>query len=572
MESVPNWFRWLVVVIATLIMCACRAPLQQSAKTPTASVVPRDSSDPPRARLAPVVKSLARQSVIQDTDAHRDVGPAASPERAFAADEPIDHRAPIVRNHPVPRSTVPSIQEVDGATSVSAPVYLHVKDQPHTVAPAQAIVASPASEESPFLDDATSPSDVIPPAPMIDPTFEPPATMIAPSPPNSILMDSTSEYVPEVVVGPGIPVDLVYPMIDYSESVPMAPTICETPHLLAAPFDYLPQAEIPCVVAPEKWAIPPGETMEVSYAEMSKRYPDEYVCDGGDAMGEVNVLSDWTLNNLDPEDTVGHYDTLDDQVVVAPSNRVCIYAPRFAAVRKVTSPFQNDKYAQARIEQREDLAVIEQQDRSSVSYQQTVAARQDLRVQPASSLQREVPGVTGVHTLPVREINRDFSAHEDFRVMKLGIHKQADKPLLAEYTTKAITWSADKAVQVVVDGVIAHANSTVKSIEAIHAIGDNRPAKLRVIKTASVSDALPGEEVEFTLRFDNVGHQPMGNVTIIDNLTTRLEYLDNTELCSLENNFVADDNDVDSLTLRWEIIDPIKPGHGGLIRFKCRVR
>ena len=570
MESVPNWFRWLIVVIATLIMCACRAPLQRSAKTPTASALLRDSIEPsPRAQ---VVQSLSM--LQEDLETRRISGPTSSPVQTFDTEEPSTYRAPIVRR-PSQQSSMPTIQQVasdPSPTHVRAPVYLQVNDRESSVSPTQAIVASPESEESPFLDDPASPSDVIAPAPMIDPTFEPPATMIAPSPRTLTHMDSTSEYVPEVVVGPGIPVALVYPMMDYSESIPMASTICETPQLLAAPFDYLPQAEIPCIVAPEKWAIPPGETMEVSYTEMSKRYPDEYVCDGGDAMGEVNVLPDWTLNNLDAEDTVGHYDTLNHQVVVAPSNRVCIYAPRFAAVRKVTSPFQNDKYAQARIEQREDLAVIEQQDRSSVSYQQTVAARHDLRVQPASSLQRELPGVTGVHTLPVREINGDFSAHEDFRVMKLGIHKQADKPLLADYTTKAITWSADKAVQVVVDGVVAHANSSVKGIEAIHTIGDNRPAKLRVIKTASVSDALPGEEVEFTLRFDNIGHQPMGNVTIIDNLTTRLEYLNNTELCSLENNFVADDNDVDSLTLRWEIIDPIKPGHGGLIRFKCRVR
>ena len=30
--------------------------------------------------------------------------------------------------------------------------------------------------------------------------------------------------------------------------------------------------------------------------------------------------------------------------------------------------------------------------------------------------------------------------------------------------------------------------------------------------------------------------------------------------------------EVDSLTLRWEISDPIQPGKGGLIRFRCRVR
>ena len=52
--------------------------------------------------------------------------------------------------------------------------------------------------------------------------------------------------------------------------------------------------------------------------------------------------------------------------------------------------------------------------------------------------------------------------------------------------------------------------------------------RLRLIKCASKHHALPGEEVEFTLRFDNIGDQVIGNVTIIDNLTTRLEYVPNT--------------------------------------------
>ena len=46
--------------------------------------------------------------------------------------------------------------------------------------------------------------------------------------------------------------------------------------------------------------------------------------------------------------------------------------------------------------------------------------------------------------------------------------------------------------------------------------------RLRLIKLASTGNALPGEEVEFTLRFDNIGDQVIGNVTIVDNLTTRL--------------------------------------------------
>jgi uncharacterized repeat protein (TIGR01451 family) len=89
---------------------------------------------------------------------------------------------------------------------------------------------------------------------------------------------------------------------------------------------------------------------------------------------------------------------------------------------------------------------------------------------------------------------------------------------------------------------------------------------------ASACSAKPGEVVEFTLRFDNVGDQTVGNVTIVDNLTTRLELVPNTAQCSREAQFSTEANPQGSLILRFEINEPLKPGEGGIARFKCVVR
>ena len=64
----------------------------------------------------------------------------------------------------------------------------------------------------------------------------------------------------------------------------------------------------------------------------------------------------------------------------------------------------------------------------------------------------------------------------------------------------------------------------------------------------------------------------IGDVTIIDNLTTRLEYVPDTAQCSIPAAFSTQVNEGDSLVLRWEITDPLEPGEGGVIRFDCRVR
>ena len=61
--------------------------------------------------------------------------------------------------------------------------------------------------------------------------------------------------------------------------------------------------------------------------------------------------------------------------------------------------------------------------------------------------------------------------------------------------------------------------------------------KLRVIKVASTNFAEPGDTVSFTIRFDNVGNQPIGQVTILDSLNTRLELIPESAQCSVDAKF-----------------------------------
>ncbi len=56
---------------------------------------------------------------------------------------------------------------------------------------------------------------------------------------------------------------------------------------------------------------------------------DEYICDGGGRDRPVHIEADWTVKGLQLEDTIAHFDTLEGETMVASSNRVCMYAPRF---------------------------------------------------------------------------------------------------------------------------------------------------------------------------------------------------------------------------------------------------
>ena len=81
---------------------------------------------------------------------------------------------------------------------------------------------------------------------------------------------------------------------------------------------------------------PSAVTERRTPSNLQKNTPsDEFLFDGGDRERKVRVGSDWTVFGLDQEDTVVHFDTIQGETIVEASNREAIYAPRFAAVRKV---------------------------------------------------------------------------------------------------------------------------------------------------------------------------------------------------------------------------------------------
>ena len=137
----------------------------------------------------------------------------------------------------------------------------------------------------------------------------------------------------------------------------------------------------------------------------------------------------------------------------------------------------------------------------------------------------------------------------------------------------ALAWTENQAVQVEIDNITAVVANNDTALQSVYRY-DLPPGKprVRIVKLASTKQAQPGDTVEFTIRFDNVGDQPVGNVTIVDNLATRLEYVPESQECSLEAEFVTQDNTGESLVLRWEVREPMEVGEGGVIRFTCRVR
>ena len=157
---------------------------------------------------------------------------------------------------------------------------------------------------------------------------------------------------------------------------------------------------------------------------------------------------------------------------------------------------------------------------------------------------------------------------------------------LAESMVNARTWVNDESVAVMIGGVQAVELRDAKQVQDV-TLFESEPGKctLRITKAASHSAASPGDIVSFSIRFDNVGDKPIGNLVILDSLTTRLEYIDGSQQCILsladQNKpdaetspirFSTSENEAGSTVLRWEADLPLASGDSGVISFRCRVR
>lgn len=301
--------------------------------------------------------------------------------------------------------------------------------------------------------------------------------------------------------------------------------------------------------------------------------PQEYLHDGGDSGPPVAVSPDWEIEGLDLEDTVAHYDALDGRTLVEPSNKVHIYAPRFGSVRTVTRIVESEQVNQpigvdrpVGIAKNEDVTV-------PASSLQRYQARGDIGTRMLGAYRSRQGDGAVSNTLSSNSFQDAFLPFEDLSLIRKGIHQNSEKPRLAESVQAAIVWSHDLAVQVFLDSKAAAAVSQNERTEEIYTVRDLRNSpKLRLVKVASTQTAQPGEVIDFTLRFDNVGDQPLGNIVLVDNLTTRLEYVPDSAQSSVESEFSTEANEGESLVLRWEITKPLDPGQGGIVRFRCRVR
>lgn len=364
--------------------------------------------------------------------------------------------------------------------------------------------------------------------------------------------------------------------------VQVSPTACEQPCVSPVPCDQMGVSSVACD-RPEMAGLVASNACPSTGCDgngawapdgIARPWPtDEYLIDGGDRDLPVDVAPDWKVYGLESEDTVAHFDTLDGRTMVEASNQVCVYAPRFASVRKVTSLVAEEQVTGPGGVYTPEHLAREQEHQEVWHGEKYVQLGSQHGLKPVVIFEnKQGDGAISSQT-NLQGASHAVHPYENLTMIRHGQLDNNESALLARGVAAAIIWSQFEQVEVVLDGVSAIEMVKDDKPFVMYTV-DEAPAcpKLRLCKLASTTAAKPGEEIEFTLRFDNTGNQPIGNVVLIDNLTARLEYVEGSTDTTLEADFSAEPSDSGSSVLRWELKEALDVNCGGVIRFKCRVR
>jgi uncharacterized repeat protein (TIGR01451 family) len=299
--------------------------------------------------------------------------------------------------------------------------------------------------------------------------------------------------------------------------------------------------------------------------------PQEYIFDGGDHDPQVRLKADLTQVGLDPEDTVIQYETVDGKTNVESGCRVSVYAPRFASVRKRQSTQESELAMRLRTAERPDGPGVIRDQLPSAKVSQPLKSMNSDNVRIVEAFRDRNRPIPAELILPAVTISDTFKLYEDLSLIRNGDLKMTDLAKLAKSAAAARVWTNVDELNVLIDGQEAIENVTIQRAADV-TIYEHKGARIRLCKVASEQMANPGDIISFTIRFDNVGEQPLKSLVITDSLAPRLEYLDKSQQASVPADFSISPNNAGSSVLRWELENGLKPGEGGLVRFSCKVR
>lgn len=299
---------------------------------------------------------------------------------------------------------------------------------------------------------------------------------------------------------------------------------------------------------------------------------DEYLCDGGDFGNPVRFEGDGALRGIDPRDALIRFNA-DGRDRVLPTNVVCIYSPRFGDVRLALGPNSAetiDGPLEADVVEAQLIEAARQGPKRYTLNQSPELARH--RARP-SAFQQKLGLGEHFELRVLGSMDAVLGLDERATAQVTQVARNRQKLILAPDVNGPVTIRVGEGA--VITGVAEGPGEAVMAWPAREIAGVELPPDkpgLAVLKQASVSEALPGDEVTFTIRYKNIGNVPIRSASVVDSLLPRFEYVTTSARGPAGAVFTAGENRVGSTELRWDLPGAIAPGAEGSVSFRALVR
>lgn len=338
-----------------------------------------------------------------------------------------------------------------------------------------------------------------------------------------------------------------------------------------------PLADVPC-----PFSAPSGDQCPIVCGPVCGTPPppgrpwmprDEFLCDGGDRAHPASVGGTGGFRGIDPRDAVVGFHADRSRPRVLPTNVVCVYAPRFACVRRpfgVSQSVAVDVLAGHELVQRTELRLDRQFPRRMTLNEAAQAFR--VRDRASSVVNEQNTGIfselrvlSGFEMVQHAHANIDVTGPEVRVDQTKAVGIQTNEPPLAIKTAEAV----------VVSGIVTGANEQVMAWKPQETVAVEEPPNkpgLAVIKLVDKPEAEPGDVLTYTIRFRNMGNAPIRAVSIVDSLLPRLEYVAHSAQGPKGAVFSSAPNTAGSTELRWDLPGELAPGAEGHVSFQAKVR
>ena len=315
-----------------------------------------------------------------------------------------------------------------------------------------------------------------------------------------------------------------------------------------------------------------GPAIAARGGAMYPEYPDEYLYDGGDR-GYPYHYEGRLRAGLDTEDALVEYRDELGRPHVKPTNRVAVYAPKFGAVRTVTGSETDLNIGKAAGAQSLTPGVGLENRVASIDHtQRDMLGGIRVRERASGLDSDDIPNITAQQSLPALH-TKIVNTHQDLAFVKTGRFLQTEQARIADGIQAANEGPRNEYPAIVAEGESAEAEKRWAKAGWVFGVEDmSRPGELRIVKLADKEVAEPGDEITFTIRYDNLGDRELHDIRIIDNLTPRLEYVMESAQSDRHGKLTVTDNEEGSLILTFEVAEPLGGGEGGSISFRARVK